>query len=418
MPLMLEQDYQIALPKMYRIRQRFDRPQAEDLEAAVKQQMRKTGICEKIKKGQKVAVAVGSRGIRNLPQIVRCVVDEIKEQGGAPFIVSAMGSHGGGTAEGQMEILTGYGISEEALGVPVISSMEVVELGTLSGGTKVYFDKTAYEADLIVPINRIKLHTDFVADIQSGLCKMLVIGLGNHVGCTAIHEEDFDHFGEVIKEAATLIMKFANVGFGIAVIENAYDETALVEAIPADKMIEREAELVKMAAKNMPCLMIPDIDILIVEKIGKDISGNGYDPNILGKSYLLKEFILPVPRINKMVLLDLTGETHGNGVGLGIFDITTRKVFEQLDYESIYANGIAVKDLDDCKIPVIAKDEDEAVKIAVKVLRGVDKENLKIVKIESTLRLEYIEVSAALMPLVEANDRLEIMDWCPKNTNN
>lgn len=320
-----------------------------------------------------------------------------------------MGSHGGGTEEGQKEILTGYGITEEAMGVPVVTSLDVVEIGKLKSGTKVYFDKAAFEADLVVPVNRVKIHTDFVADIQSGLCKMLVIGLGNHVGCTSIHEESFDHFGEVLKEAAAMIMQSANIGFGVAVLENAYDETAWIEAVPAETMIEREKQLVKIAAGNMPTLMIPEIDVLIVEKIGKDISGCGYDPNILGKSFLLKEFILPVPKIDKMVLLDLSEETHGNGVGLGIFDITTRKVFDQLDYESIYANGIAVKDLDDCKIPVIARDEDEAVKIAVKVLRGANKERLKIVRIESTLRLEYIEVSEALLPLIEADERLELV---------
>ena len=410
MPLMLEADYQIELPKMHRVRQVFARPQVENLEETVRLQMNKYEIRNKLKKGQRVAVAVGSRGIRNLSQIVRIVVDEIKKTGAAPYIVPAMGSHGGGTEEGQREFLTGYGITEEAMGVPVVVKLDVEVLGTLSTGTKVYFDKTALDADVIVPINRVKLHTDFVADIQSGLCKMLVIGLGNHMGCTAIHEEDFDHFGEVLKEAASIIMDRANVGFGLAILENAYDETALIEAIPAKQMIEREKELVKIAGKNMPTLMIPEIDVLIVEKIGKDVSGCGYDPNILGKSYLLKEFVLEVPKIDKMVLLDLTEETHGNGVGLGIFDVTTRKVFEQLDYESIYANGIAVKDLDDCKIPIIAKDEDEAVKIAIKVLRGVDKQRLKLVRIESTLHLEYIEVSDALLPSVRADKRLEVLD--------
>lgn len=409
MPLLLEEDYNIKLPSMHRVRQKFDRPRVQNLEGRICEEMAKDQVARKIKKGQRVAVAVGSRGIRNLAAIVRSVVDEIKKYGGAPFIVSAMGSHGGGTEEGQKEILTGYGITEEAMGVPVIARLDVVEIGTLKSGTKVYFDKTAYEADLVVPINRVKIHTDFVADIQSGLCKMLVIGLGNHIGCTSIHEESFDYFGEVLKEAATMIMQSVNVGFGVAVLENAYDETAWIEAVPSESMIEREKQLVKMAAGNMPTLMIPEIDVLIVEKIGKDISGCGYDPNILGKSYLLKEFILPVPKIDKMVLLDLSEETHGNGVGLGIFDITTKKVFEQLDYESIYANGIAVKDLDDCKIPVIAKDEDEAVKIAIKVLRGADKKRLKIVRIESTLRLEYIEVSDALLPLVEEDERLELV---------
>ena len=394
---------------MHRVRQKFDRPRVEDIEGTISAELAKEEIAGKIKKGQRVAVAVGSRGIRNLSEIVYDIIAEIKQYGGEPFIVSAMGSHGGGTEEGQKEILTGYGITEEKMGVPVVTSLDVVEIGKLKSGTKVYFDKAAFEADLVVPVNRVKIHTDFVADIQSGLCKMLVIGLGNHVGCTSIHEESFDHFGEVLKEAATMIMQSAKIGFGVAVLENAYDETAMIEAVPVEKMIEREKQLVKIAAGNMPTLMIPDIDVLIVEKIGKDISGCGYDPNILGKSFLLKEFILPVPKIDKMVLLDLSEETHGNGVGLGIFDITTRKVFDQLDYESIYANGIAVKDLDDCKIPVIARDEDEAVKIAVKVLRGADKANLKIVRIESTLRLEYIEVSDALLPLVEADGRLELV---------
>lgn len=408
MPLLLEEDYKRVLPGMHRVKQIFDRPKISDIPGVIKEQMSKPELSGKIKSGQKVAIAVGSRGIRNLPQIVRCVVDEVKRLGGIPYIVSAMGSHGGGTREGQREILYGYGITEEAMGVPIVTEMEVEELGQLKSGTKVYFDKSAMEADVVIPINRVKLHTDFVADIQSGVCKMLVIGLGNHIGCTAIHEEDFSHFGETIKEAAALIMEQIPVGFGVAILENAYDETAQIEVIPAKMLIDRERDLVKAARKNMPFLRIPEIDVLIVEKIGKDISGCGYDPNILGKSYLLNEFVLPVPRIQKMVLFDLTEETHGNGVGLGIFDVITKKVFEKLDYESIYANGIAVKDLDDCKIPVIAADEDEALKVAIKVLRGVDLEHLRIVKIESTLRLEYIEVSDALLPYVEADENLKL----------
>lgn len=410
MPLLLEEDYKRALPKLYRVRQIFDRPVATDIPGRLRDEFKKSAVSSCIRPGQRVAVAVGSRGIRNLSLIVRQTVDEIKALGGEPYIVSAMGSHGGGTGQGQKEILYGYGITPEQMGVPVIAEMDVVKLGALKSGTPVYFDRTALDADVVVPINRIKLHTDFSADIQSGLCKMLVIGLGNHIGCTAIHEEDFSHFGEVLKEAARLIMEKVNVGFGIAVLENAYDETAWLEAVPGGRFIEREQELVKMAGRNMPVLMIPEIDILAVEKIGKDISGCGLDPNIVGKSYLLKEFVLPVPRIDKMVLFDLTEETHGNGVGLGIFDVITKKVFDQLDYESIYANGIAVKDLDDCKIPVIAKDEEEALRIAAKVLRGADLKQLKLVKIESTLRLEIIEVSEALLPVVEKNDRLELLD--------
>lgn len=409
MPLLLEEDYKRPLPGMHRVRQIFDRPVITDVQGRLKEEFKKPDISSAIQPGQRVAVAVGSRGIRNLSVIVRQTVDGIRALGGQPYIVSAMGSHGGGTCEGQRKILYGYGITPESMGVPVITEMDVVKLGELKSGTPVYFDQSALDADVVVPVNRIKLHTDFAADIQSGLCKMLVIGLGNHIGCSAIHEEDFSCFGEVLKDGARLIMEKVKVGFGIAILENAYDETAWLEAVPAQSFIEREQELVRMARKNMPTLMVPEIDILAVEKIGKDISGCGYDPNILGKSYLLKEFVLPVPRIDKMVLFDLTDKTHGNGVGLGIFDVITKKVFDKLDYESIYANGIAVKDLDDCKVPVIAKDEDEALKIAAKVLRGVDRDHLKIVKIESTLHLEYIEVSDSLLPVVEADRRLELV---------
>ncbi len=410
MPILLEEDYNISLPKMYKVKQSFNKDKLDDIESAIKSEIKKEEIKSKIKTGQKVAVSVGSRGISKISLIVKSVIDEIKEAGAEPFIVSAMGSHGSGTEEGQREVLAGYGITEEAMGVKIITKTDVVEIGKTKKGITVYFDESALEADLIVPINRVKLHTDFVSDIQSGLCKMLVIGLGNHKGCTSIHEEDFKYFGELLKEAATMIMEKANVGFGVAIVENAYDKTALIKAIPAEKLIEEEIKLVKIAKQNMPTLMIPEIDILIVEEIGKNISGAGFDPNILGKSYILHEFVLETPKINRMILLDISEESHGNGIGLGIFDIITKKVFEQLDYESIYANAIAVKCIDDCKIPLIAKDENEAIKIAIKVLRGVDKNNLKIVKIKNTLQLEYIEVSESLLNYVSNNDRLSLIN--------
>ena len=255
----------------------------------------------------RVALAVGSRGIRNLSRIVKCVVDQLLALEAEPFIVAAMGSHGGGTLEGQLEILHTYGITQEAMGIPVVANNDVELLGSTSRGIQVYFDKLCLEqADLVIPINRVKLHTDFVDTIQSGMCKMLVIGLGHHKGCTAIHKADFSYFGDTLREATRLILSRAKVGFGVAIMENAYDQTLLVEAVPAGKMLEREAELVMLSRKNMPILMIPDIDVLVVEQIGKDISGNGYDPNILGKSFLLKEFVLPVPKIDRMVVLDLS----------------------------------------------------------------------------------------------------------------
>ncbi|MDR2529377.1 MAG: nickel-dependent lactate racemase [Synergistaceae bacterium] len=406
MPVLLESDLRFPLPSMRKVRQTFPRPKLDDIGGRVVKEMGRPDVRGKIKPGAKVAVAVGSRGIKNLAFIVKTVLNQIKAVGGAPFIVTAMGSHGGGTAEGQREVLTSYGVTEEAMETQILSSVEVVHLGKTSRGIDVYFDKTALEADVIVPVNRVKLHTDFVADIQSGLCKMLVIGLGNHIGCSAVHEESFDAFGGTLLEAAEKILKVAKVGFGVAIVENAYDETALIEAIPSEKLFEREKELVKMAKANMPTLMLPDIDVLVVEEIGKNISGAGYDPNILGKSYLLNEFVLPVPQIKRMVLLDVTPESHGNAIGMGVFDVITRRVFDKLDLEQIYANAIAVKCPEDAKIPIIADTEEEAVRVAIQVARGVDRERLKLVKIKNTLELETIEISEALFGHVKTNENL------------
>ena len=410
MPLLLEEDLKRPLPKMYRVRQSFNKEHLEDIEGTVAREFAKAEIRAQVKPGMWVALAVGSRGIRNLSRIVKCVVDQLLALEAEPFIVAAMGSHGGGTLEGQLEILHTYGITQEAMGIPVMANNDVELLGSTSRGIQVYFDKLCLEqADLVIPINRVKLHTDFVDTIQSGMCKMLVIGLGHHKGCTAIHKADFSYFGDTLREATRLILSRAKVGFGVAIMENAYDQTLLVEAVPAGKMLEREAELVMLSRKNMPILMIPDIDVLVVEQIGKDISGNGYDPNILGKSFLLKEFVLPVPKIGRMVVLDVSPASHGSAVGIGIFDVTTRKLFDQLNMEAMYANDIALGCLDDCKIPLVAADEEEAIRVAVKVLQDNDPEKLKIVRIRDTLHMEEIQVSEDLLDVVRADPRLELL---------
>ena len=409
MPILLKEDLERPLPPMYWVRQQFNSEELTDVVGAAKEQLARPEVAGLVKPGARIAVAVGSRGIRDLFPVVHTTVECLKDLGAKPFIVSAMGSHGGGTEEGQREVLTGYGITEENLGVPVVTTVDTVLLGHAANGRPIWFDRAAFEADLVVPINRVKLHTDFVDTIQSGMCKMLVIGLGHHKGCTAIHKADFSYFGDTLREATRLILSRAKVGFGVAIMENAYDQTLLVEAVPAGKMLEREAELVMLSRKNMPILMIPDIDVLVVEQIGKDISGNGYDPNILGKSFLLKEFVLPVPKIGRMVVLDVSPASHGSAVGIGIFDVTTRKLFDQLNMEAMYANNIALGCLDDCKIPLVAADEEEAIRVAVKVLRDNDPEKLKIVRIRDTLHMEEIQVSEDLLDVVRADPRLELL---------
>lgn len=406
MPMLLDEEYEYKLPIMHKVRQVFRRETISDVGRVVRTELSREEIAGKVKPGMKVAVAVGSRGIRNLFQIVQTTIAFLKEQGAEPFIVSAMGSHGGGNEAGQREVLAGYGITEEKLGVPVVTTVDVVKLGETDKHIPVYFDRAAGEADLIVPINRIKLHTDFVGPLQSGLCKMLVIGLGNQKGCSAIHEEDPDSFAETIEAAARIILEKTRVGFGVAVMENAYDETTHIEAIPRECFVEREKELVKRTRENMPCIQIDDADVIVVEEIGKNVSGAGFDPNILGRSSVLKTYVLHIPKFQKMVLLDLTEESHGNAIGIGAFDVVTRNVFEKMDMESTYANSIACKCVDDVKIPLIARDEDEAVRVALKACRNIDREHARIIKIKNTLELEFISVSEALLDEVEKNPNL------------
>lgn len=408
MPLLLPDDYAYPLPKLRKVQQVFDHTSLEDVEGTLLKEWSRPEIREKIKPGARVAVAVGSRGIKNLQLIVKTTIDQLKELGAEPFIVSAMGSHGGGTEEGQKEVLTGYGITEEYMGVPVNTTVDVVELGKTPSGKTVYFDRAASEADAIIPINRIKLHTDFVGELQSGICKMLVIGLGNQVGCSSIHEEDPEFFAQIIEDAATIIMEKCPVVAGVATIENAYDETFHIEILPRENLIAREKELVKIAKTKMPVLIPPKIDVLLVGAIGKEISGAGFDPNILGRSSCLKEYMLPIPDIKKMVLLGVTPASHGNAIGLGLFDVTVKEVFDQLDFESTYANSIACRCIDDCKIPLVAKDEDEAERVAIKCVRGVELEDLRVVKIANTLELGYIEVSDKVLEDIKDDERIVI----------
>ena len=396
MPILLPEDYKYKLPKMYTVHQDFPKDHLENSEKVLRESLACEEIYSLVKPGMKVAVAVGSRGITGICQIVKMTIDYLKELGAKPFIVSAMGSHGGGTKEGQREVLTGYGITEEAMGVPVVTGTDTVDLGVNGDGNHVWFDRAAYESDLIVPINRVKLHTDFIGELQSGLCKMLVIGLGNQKGCSAAHETDFCKFSNMLEESARLIIEKAPIGFGIAIMENAFDETCHLEAIPAQRMIAREKELVKLCVEKMPYIQVKKADIVIVEEIGKDVSGAGFDPNILGRSTVRTGYLLPIPEFQRMILLDVTDASHGNAIGVGLFDVITEKVFEKMDREVTYANALACKCILDARIPMIAKNEEEAVRIAVKSCRNIDIHNLRIIRIKNTLKLEEIQVSEAI----------------------
>ena len=410
MPILLEEDLRRPLPRMYRVRQQFDEACLTDVAGAVEAELAKPEIRASIRPGMRVALGVGSRGIQNLSVIVRTAVASLQALGAQPFIVSAMGSHGGGTEEGQREVLSGYGITEEKLGIPVVTTVDTVLLGHAANGRPIWFDRAAYEADLIVPINRVKLHTDFVGPLQSGLCKMLVIGLGNHKGCSAAHEEDSDHFAAMLEETAGIILEKAPIGFGVAILENAYDKTRRIEAVPAKGWIEKEKALVQEAKANMPCIMLPQADVIVCQEIGKDVCGAGLDANMLGRSSVLKTFVLHIPKYQRLVLNSVTAASHGNGIGVGLFDVITKQVAEHLDLEAMYANAIACNCLGDANIPCTVEDEATAIRVALKCCRGIDRDDPKIIRIQNTLHLKYIQVSRALLPDVEADPRLTLVD--------
>ncbi len=405
MPILIPQEKNYKKLCMRPVKQHFDTQLISNVEKTVSNELSKPEISERIKPGMKIAIAVGSRGITAIDRIVKATARWLIAARTNPFIVSAMGSHGGGTGEGQAKILAGYGITEENIGIPIVAQMNVVELGTSSFGSTIYTDKAAYEADMTILINRVKAHTDFEGPIESGLCKMAAIGLANHRGCVAHHKMGTEAFPELIPEAASIVVASGNIGFGLAIVENALDQPYIIEAVPAETMLHREAELLQISKKVMARLNFPEIDILFIEEIGKDISGCGADPNVIG-GLGPKKNSKTVPSIKCTVILGLSDKTHGNATGIGMGDLTVKKAFNAIDYETTYTNcmvGGSRFGLDCARIPMVLEDEDEATAVALKVWGGSDSADCRVVKIKNTSQLERIWVSKALWPYIEKN---------------
>jgi hypothetical protein len=392
----------IPLPRMVQVRQKFATQKLDSVTRAVVEQFKRPEVRAKVKPGMTIAVGCGSRGINNIAECAKAVIGELKALGAKPFIFPAMGSHGGATAEGQREVLEGYGITEAAMGCPIKSAMDVVELGKLDDGMPVYMDKNAAEADAVVIIPRIKPHTNFRAPIESGLVKMLTIGMGKIIGATTLHTYGMDMFGELLPRTARLIMAKKNYLFGVAMVENAADETAIVEIVPAEQTFEREPVLLARAKELMPRLQFDEIDVLVVEKIGKNISGSGMDPNITGRNCRGVEWNMK-PHIKKIAVLGLTPETHGNACGIGGADVTTMKLYRELDVAKTYANIITSTYLDGGAIPIIMNTDQEAIQLAVKTVVRVKPQDTKVVRISTTLELMDIQVSEPMLPFIKAN---------------
>jgi len=397
------------LPRMVNVRQKFEAQRLHDIPAAVTREFQRPEVRSRVKPGQVVAVGCGSRGIANIAEIAKSVIGELRALGAQPFVFPCMGSHGAATAEGQRKVLESYGITEASTGVPIKATMETVVVGHLEDGTPVHMDRHASEADAIVVINRIKPHTSFRGATESGLTKMLAIGIGKIIGASTYHQHGMDRFPELLPKIRDVNIGQRNVLFGVGIVENAYDETALIEVIPADQLATREPQLQAMAKEQMPQICIDEIDVLIIDEMGKNISGAGFDPNITGRNRRSIEWSAK-PNVKKIVVLGLTSETMGNATGLGSADVITMRLYRELDVPSTYANIITSCNLDGAAIPMIMNTDREAIALAIKTVVRVKPQDCRIVRIRNTLQLAEIQVSEPLLAEIQSRpDRFEIV---------
>jgi len=403
--VVIEGGMDYPFPPLIPVDQSFSRQRIEDIGATIAEEMKK--IPDEAVFGKSIAITAGSRGITDLVEIIRSLVRELKERGGHPFIVPSMGSHGGATTQGQIDILASYGITEDSVEAPVRSSMDVVEVGSLEDGTPLYTDRLAYEADAIVIANKIKPHADFKGNYESGLVKMLSIGLAKHTGAVALHGHGFERFHDLFPRAAAVLLDRLPVLFGFAILENAFEELMHLEVVAPAHILSREKELLEIAKQSIGRLLFPSIDLLIIDEIGKNISGEGMDPNVTGRPGSgLPGF--DAPEIQKIVVLDVTAQSHGNGVGIGLADVSTRRCIEKIDLGAVYTNAITATILNPAKLPLIMNSDSDALSVALKTCNRITPETARVVRIKNTLELHRIWVSPSLLDVVAINENLSI----------
>ncbi|HIE14763.1 TPA: DUF2088 domain-containing protein [Candidatus Bathyarchaeota archaeon] len=395
-----------VLPEMVKVKQRLPALNVVNFVVAIKDELKKAGLHGSIKAGSRIAITAGSRGIAYYPEILATIVEEVKRAGGKPFLVPAMGSHGGATPEGQVKVLESLGVTPERVGAPIRSSMEVEEIGRLEDGTPVYTDRLALHSDGIIVVNRIKPHTDFKDKIESGLMKMMAIGLGKQKGAEMIHRHKAEGYHKILPMAARLVMERAPIILGLAIVENAYHEIAIVKALRPEVIEREEIKLLREAKRLLARIPFRDIDVLIIEEIGKDISGTGMDTNVVGRFWIPGEHEPLAPNIKRIVVLDLSERTHGNATGIGLADLTTRRLVEKIDYDSTFVNCLTSGWPEGCKIPVFLPNDREAIATAIRTCGPIDPREAKVVRIKNTLDLEKFWVSLSLVDDIKADRNL------------
>jgi Domain of unknown function (DUF362) len=394
----------VELPGVALVGQRVDSPPAlADIRDSVREAL---GAVE-IPTGS-VAVGVGSRGVAGIGEVVAALVEVLKESGAEPFVVPAMGSHGASTAEGQAEVLAHLGVSEESVGCPVWATMEAVRIGETPSGVAVYMDRNAYEADAVLVVNRVKPHTAFRGTVESGPTKMLSIGLGKQRGAHSIHSAGWEMIHETIPEAARVAVGSGKVAFGLTTVENSDEEPCKVVAIPAGELEEAEAPLLEEAKRNLARLPFDEIDVLVVDEIGKNISGDGADPNVTGRYPTTAAS--GGPSVERMVYLGLTEETGGNANGLGMADVVTERLAAAVDRPATYMNALTSTTPAPVKTPMVMPTDEMAIAAALTMCAGVEPRDARLVRIENTLRLGKIWVSEALLGETRNDGRLEVLE--------
>ena len=402
----------MPFPRMMKVRQHFEAPEITDVSGTVKERIGTLDLSRKVARGDSVAVTVGSRGINNIAVITRAAVEALKELGAEPFIVPAMGSHGGGTAEGQREIVESYGVTEEFVGCPIRSTMEVVQVGTVEGEVPVYFDKYASEADHVVVAGRVKPHTGFVGEIESGLHKMMLIGLGKHRGAAVYHQAIVQYsFDRIIRAVGQQVIDKGRVLFGLAIVENQYDQTAEIDAVPPDRFVEREKELLVLAKQWMPRLPFDQVDLLIVDQMGKNISGSGMDTNVVGRKYYdhcaaAKEF----PKVTRILVRGLTPETHGNAAGIGMAEYCHQRLVDAMDVNATVINCMTGNAPSGAAVPVHFATDRECLEQALTTVGFVEPARARVLRIRDTLHLGELLVSEAYAREVEARADLSVLE--------
>ena len=401
----------MELPHMIRVKQTFDATTLDDIPGEIQSQIKNLGLEKVVKDGQTVAVACSSRGLSNYATIARAVISALRQLGLAPFIIPAMGSHGAATAAGQKRVLEHLGITDTEVRVPIRSSLEVVQIGETDDYIPVYLDKLAAEADHIVLINRIKKHTEFDHEFESGLIKMMGIGLGKQEGAATYHEAMLTYgYPQVLLTVARKVMEHSHLLFGVGSMENGYGQTAAISVCPRDKIEDMEKELLKSAKAYAPGLPFDEADIIIIDEMGKDISGTGFDTKVVGRIGLPLVTADPEsPRIKRIVVCDLTEGSEGNAVGVGIADIITQRLLDKIDMDALNINTITGVCPEMGKIPLTMKNDKAAIEIAFKCVGLIPKEELKIMRIKNTSELSEVEVSEAYAKTLSTRTELKVV---------